>query len=543
MFTLLGGVALTLYGVNVTRNEVMHAFGPKLRMMIERSTRNRFQAFLTGIIVTSLTQSATATALMVTSFAARGLIPLAAALAILLGADVGTTIVAQIFSLKIYGIAPIVILLGFIGTRWKPIGTIHHASHAMIGLGLMMLGVMTITNAAMPMEHAPVMRDVLKSLDSDLVMAALLAMLLTWVAHSTLAIVLLIMSFAVAGALSLPAAFAMVLGAHCGAALTPLVLHAKDGGVARQVGWGGFLLRVTITVAMIPLVPYLVSYADDFGFDEARQVVNFHTGLSVLRAVIFLPFIGLVALLLQRILPLRHDTTNPAHAAYLHDNDMLHPSRALAGAARETARLGDMVQQMLVDSLTLFQHNDEKAIHELQQRDNAVDKLYEQIKFYLIKLSRQPLTTAEAQQQLDMLMFATDLEHSGDIIVKSLCVMADKKRRENISFSKEGWEEISFFHQAVLDNFRLSMHVFTSQSLDLARQLVAQKETLQHNTHSTSGAHFARIRSGQLESVRSSSLHLDIIRDLRRINSHATSIAYMLLQNHGDLQSRIKAAE
>lgn len=536
-------MALTLYGVNVTRNEVMHAFGPQLRMMIERSTRNRFQAFLTGLIVTSLTQSATATALMVSSFAARGLIPLVAALAILLGADVGTTIVAQIFSLKIYGVAPVVILLGFIGTRWKPIGTLHHGAHALIGLGLMMLGVVTITNAALPMEHAPVMRDVLKSLDSDLIMAALVAMLLTWMAHSTLAIVLLVMSFTVAGALSIPAAFAMVLGAHCGAALTPLLLHAKDSGTARQIGWGGFILRVLVTVAVLPLIPFLVPYADDFGFDAGRQVVNFHTGMSVLRAVIFLPIIGLVAYALNRLLPICIDTTNPAHAAYLHENDMMHPSRALAGAARETARLGDMVQHMLNDTLTLFQHNDAKAIHELEQRDNAVDRLYEQIKFYLIKLSRQPLTTAEAQQQLDMLMFATDLEHSGDIIVKSLCIMAEKKRRENISFSREGWEEISFFHQAVLANFRLALQAFTTHSVDLARQLVAQKEELQKDTHSTSGAHFARIRSGQLESVRSSSLHLDIIRDLRRINSHATSIAYMLLQNHGDLQSRIKVAE
>ena len=466
-----------------------------------------------------------------------------AALAMLLGADVGTTIVAQIFSLKIYGIAPIVILLGFIGTRWKPIGSLHHGAHAVIGLGLMMMGVMTITNAALPMEQAPLIRDILHSLDQDLVMAALLATILTWVAHSTLAIVLLIMSFAVTGALSLPAAFAMVLGAHCGSALTPLLLHARDEGTAKQVSWGGFFLRVMVTVALLPAVPLLNEFADRFGSNAARQVVNFHTALSVLRAILFLPVINLIATGLKKILPLQTDTRNPAHAAYLHENDMMHPSRALAGAARETARLGDLVQHMLDDSLIIFQHNDEKAIHDLQQRDNTVDRLYEQIKFYLIKLSRSPLTTAEAQQQLDMLMFATDLEHSGDIIVKSLCVMAEKKRRDSLTFSKAGWEEIDFFHRAVADNFRLSLQVFTTQNIDLARQLVAQKEELQKNTHETSGSHFARIRSGQLESVRSSSLHLDIIRDLRRINSHATSIAYMILNNHGDLQSRIRDGE
>ena len=521
----------------------MHAFGPRLRLMIERSTRNRFQSFATGLLVTSLTQSATATALMISAFAARGLIPLAAALAMLLGADVGTTIVAQIFSLKIYGIAPIVILVGFLGMRWRPIGLAHHAFHAMIGLGLMLLGVVTITSAAVPMEQTPIIRDILQSLGRDVTMAALVAVLMTWMAHSTLAIVLLIMSFTLAGAMTLPTAFAMVLGAHCGAALTPLLLHLHDRGLTRQIGWGGFMLRVSVALCLLPFVPYMADYASDFGSNAGRQVVNFHTGLSLLRAVLFLPLIGGIAKLLTHMLPVIQDRRDPSHVAYLHENDLIHPARALASAGQEIGRLGELVQQMLSDSLALFQQNDEKAIHELQQRDNAIDKLYEQIKFYLIRLSRSPLTAAEAQHQLDMLMFATDLEHSGDIIVKSLSVLADKKRRENLTFSRDGWDEIVFFHQAVLDNFRLAMQVFSTQNLELARQLVAQKETLQKNTHETSGSHFARIRSGLLESVRSSSLHLDIIRDLRRINSHTTSIAYMLLHNHGDLQSRIKPAD
>jgi phosphate:Na+ symporter len=543
LIALLGGVALTLYGVNVTRDEVMHAFGPRLRLLIERSTRNRFQAFGAGILVTSLTQSATATALMVTSFATRGLIPLLAALAMLLGADVGTTIVAQIFSLKIYAIAPIVILIGFTGMRWRSLGSSHHAFHALIGLGLMMLGVMTITSAALPMEQAPIVRDILHSLDRDVVMAALIAVLMTWMAHSTLAIVLLIMSFTVTGAMSLSTAFAMVLGAHCGAAITPLILSLHDKGVARQIGWGGFLLRGTVTILLLPFVPRLTAYADYLSLDPGRQVVNFHTGVAVSRAVLFLPILGVFSKLVQWIIPPVKNTNDPAHVAYLNESDLVHPVRALAAAAREIGRLGDLVQQMLEDTIHVLQQSDEKAIHHLQQRDDVVDKLYEQIKFYLIRLSRNPLNPGEAQQQLDMLMFATDLEHSGDIIVKSLCLLAEKKRRENLVFSRDGWDEILNYHQLVLENFRLAMQVFITHNADLARQLVAQKETLQHNTHATSGSHFARIRSGQLESVRSSSLHLDIIRDLRRINSHATSIAYMLLQHNGVLQSRIKSAE
>ncbi|HEY1097209.1 MAG TPA: Na/Pi cotransporter family protein [Alphaproteobacteria bacterium] len=540
LVTLLGGVALTLYGVNVTRDEVIHAFGPRLRLMIERSTRNRFQAFGAGIAVTSLTQSATATALMITSFASRGLIPLMPALAMLLGADVGTTIVAQIFSLKIYGVAPIIILIGFVGMRWRPLGSVHHMFHALIGLGLMMLGVATITNAALPMEQAPLIRDILHSLDRDVMMAALIAVILTWMAHSTLAIVLLIMSFTVAGAMTLTTAFAMVLGAHCGAAITPLLLHLHDRGTARQISWGGFILRGSVAFALVPFATLMASYADLFSQDTGRQVVNFHTGVSVLRALMFLPFLGMISKMIAKMMPSGNDPHDASQANYLHEADLAYPGRALAGASREIGRLGDLVQQMLEDTIHVLRENDQKAIHMLQQRDNAVDKLYEQIKFYLIRLSQSPLNPQDAQHQLDMLMFATDLEHSGDIIVKSLCPLAEKKRRENLVFSQEGWNEILQYHQLVLENFRLAMQVFATQNIELARQLVAQKEMLQESTHNTSGLHFARIRSGQLESVRSSSLHLDIIRDFRRINSHANSIAYMLLQHNGNLQSRIR---
>jgi phosphate:Na+ symporter len=540
LVSLLGGVALTLYGVNITRDQVMQAFGPRLRQMIENSTRNRFQAFGAGLIVTSLTQSATATALMVGAFAARGLIPLMAALAMVLGADVGTTIVAQIFSLKIYGIAPIVILIGSVGMRWRDMGSTHHLFHALIGLGLMLLGVMTITHAAAPMEKSTIVRDVLHGLNHDVMMAALIGILLTWLAHSTLAIVLLIMSFAVADAMTLTTAFAMILGAHCGSALTPLLVHIKDRGVARQIGWGGFILRGSVSLILIPFVPWLTAHSAWIQMDVGRQVVNFHTGISVLRAILFLPFLGIISQWLVRMFPPVSDPNDPGQASYLQEKDMATPSRALANAEREITRLGDMVQHMLEDTIHILRHNDQQAIHALQQRDNAVDKLYEQIKFYLIRLSQTNLAPAEAQQQLDMLMFATDLEHSGDIIVKSLCPLAEKKRRENLTFSREGWDEITQYHQSVLENYRLAMQVFTTRNLDLARQLVAQKEVLQQSTHSTSDSHFARIRSGQVESVRSSSLHLDIIRDLRRINSHANSIAYMLLQHHGRLQSRIK---
>jgi phosphate:Na+ symporter len=188
----------------------------------------------------------------------------------------------------------------------------------------------------------------------------------------------------------------------------------------------------------------------------------------------------------------------------------------------------------------LFEKNDPQLLKKLLQDDDNVDRLYEQIKLYLAKLSRESMVPMQAKRHVDILMFIINLEHMGDIIVKNLCELVQKKWRNDITFSKQGWDEISAYHEHVAQNFRLALTVFHSSDVQLARELVKQKEELQRETQSTAGSHFERLRQGLLESLGSSSVHLDVIRDLRRINDHLTSVAYGILEAEGALQSRLK---
>lgn len=540
MLVILGGVALTLYGIQQVRDSVMQAFGAQLRNLIERSTSRRLQAFASGIIVTSLIQSATATALIVSNFAGRGLIPITAALAVMLGADVGTSLVAQVFSFGFTGLGPIFIFIGMVMMAWFPLGRVRHLGSAIIGLGLMLLGLSTITHAAEPMDDSQVVRTIIQALSDDLPMAFLVGALLTWLAQSSLAIVLLVMSFATAGAVQLDAAFALVLGTHVGATIGPLLLNIKNKDESRMVVWGSFLMRFVFSVAVLPLIDYCVYYADILSYQTERQIVNFHTAFSVVRAVAFLPFLGLIAKGLQKLLPAERNPDDPSQPKYLETRDLGTPSISLAAAAREALRLGDLVLVMLHDVVKLFDVQDPHALQKILKDDDHVDRLYERIKLYLAKLSRESMTEQQAKRHIDILMFIINLEHIGDIIVKNLCELAQKKWRNDLSFSKQGWQEIQDYHTKVCENFQLALNVFHSDDPALARQLVENKEALRRETVTASGSHFERLRKGLLETLGSSSVHLDVIRDLRRINDHLTSVAYTILEEKGVLQSRLK---
>jgi len=540
LLTILGGVALTLFGVSQVRESVTNALGPQLRLFLEKSTRYRWQAFSAGVLVTSLIQSATATVLIVTSFAARRLIPVAPALAVSLGADVGTTLVAQIFSFGFNWLGPVFILIGMVSAGWFPHGRMKHVGLTFVGLGLVLLGLGTIIHTAEMVEKSAIIKALIESLTSDRFMTFLIGALITWAAQSSLAVVLLIMSFASSHLMPVDTAFCLVLGTHVGSSIMPLLVNIKQKNEAGQIAWGGFLMRLGSCLLFLLLVPYATEYVQFFGRSIERQVVNFHTASSVARALIFLPFLGLIEKLLQKLFPFSVDLDDPSRVHYLDERDLTTPSVALASAARESLRLGDQVLTMLRDVKVVFQNHHPGKLQQLLDRDNHVDRLYEQIKFYLAKLSREAMDDDQARRHVDLLMFITNLEHIGDIVVKNLCELAEKKWRNNLSFSKQGWLEIELYHTKVCENFQLALNVFNSGDPMLARELVRHKEALSRDSMSSAGSHFERLRQGLMESMRSSSLHLDIIRDLRRVNDYLTSIAYSILEAKGALQSRLR---
>lgn len=544
LIELLGAVALLLWGTRMVRTGVMRAFGADLRHVLRVSLRNRFTAFLAGLGVTGILQSGTATALVVASFAGRGLVETAPALAVMLGADLGSTLIAQVLSLDVHWFAPVLILAGVIAYQSARASAYHEISRVLIGLGLMLLALRLILAASAPMRDAVILEELFGALGHEALIAILLGALLTWLAHSSLAIVLLIMSLAAVGILPLMIACTLVLGANLGAAMPALVATYADGPAAQRVAVGNALFRLVGVAVALPLVGFVVPWLQLLEADPGRVVVNFHTAFNLALGLTFIMLTEPVAKLCTRLLPDRPVEEDPGRPRHLDRSTLDSPSLALACAAREALRMGDMIETMLREAFDVIRRNDRQKLLWLQNMDDSVDKLHEAIKLFVTDVSREPLNQGESRRSAEILSFTTNLEHIGDIIDKSLLELADKKIRQQLRFSSEGWAEIEALHGRIMDNLQMALGVFMSGDVTIARKLIDEKVAVRDAERQAAENHLARLRAGRPESIDSSALHLDILRDLKRIHSHICAVAYPLLDEAGQLyRSRLKRVE
>ncbi len=461
----------------------------------------------------------------------------------MLGADVGTTLVAQLLSLDLGWLSPALILAGLVSFLSASGGRRRHLGRAAIGLGLMLLSLDLIVRASTPLRESETFMLVLGTLGTEPLLAFLLTVLLTWLAHSSLAIVLLVMSLGLGGVIGLDLALAMVLGANVGGAIAPVAIHFRAPATARRVPLGNLAMRLVGALVVLPLIPLVIPWLALLEGDVARRIVDFHTGFNIALALLFLPLIGSLARLLEKLLPAAPDAEDPGQARYLDESELDTPAVAIASAARETLRMGDQVAGMLEGTIEVFRRNDAKLAREIEETDDIVDRLHESIKFYLTRISRGEMDEAESRNHTAVLTFTTNLEHVGDIIDKNLMELAEKKISRRLAFSADGMAEIEALHAQVMRNMHLAFNVFMSGDVKLARRLLESKTELRVAERESMEGNFARIGERRPESVETSAIHLDVIRDLRRINNHLTSVAYPILEVAGELsQSRLRAA-
>jgi phosphate:Na+ symporter len=526
----------------MVRMGVTRAFGASLRKVISKSTGNRISAFFAGIGVTAILQSSTATSMIIASFVGRGLMTIGAGLAVMLGADVGTTLVAQVLVFDFTWVAPLMMLTGYvIFSIYNEKGRGEHVGFVLLGLGMMLFALSFIKASALPMEQSKTLPLLLAPLDHDLFLAVIVAGLMTWVCQSSLAIVLLLVSFVSSGILPVHLGLAMVLGANLGGLAGPLMVAMRDGPVASRIPFGNLLTRLCGVLIAIPFLGFFTPLMEMINPDPGRMVVNFHTVFNIVLALIFLPLLGYIEKLALLALPDRPASEDPGSPRYLDNKSMDMPTIALASAARETLRMADIVERMLEDTMRVFKTNNEALLHKIRAQDNIIDDIYKSIKNYMARLPKSGFDLEEGQRYIQILTFSTNLEHAGDVLDKSLLAMAEKKIQSQYSFSPKGFAEIENIHNLVLESVRLAQTVFVSGDVRLARKMTEGKETLRRAEQETMTLHIERLREGIPETISTSSMHLDIIRDYRRINTYMCTVAYNLLEQKGQLaESRLK---
>ncbi len=544
LIDLAGTIALLLWGVRMVQTGIQRGFGPRLGLVLAGALRNRFMGFAAGLGVTTFLQSSTATGLMLTGFAAGGMVELIPALAVMLGANVGTTLIVQVLSVDIAGLAPCLFLIGLVmfnrgdATRTRDLGRVA------IGLGLMLLSLHQLLDVITPYEDAPSLRLMMGTIATEPVLGVLLAAIVTWASHSSVAIILLIMSFASKGVIPPHAAFALVLGANLGTAINPL-LEGVTGGdpAAKRLPFGNLLNRALgcgVALLALPVIgPWLVTVVPD----NARAVADFHTGFNLVLAAVFFPLLTPYAAVLGRWFPARVDPTDPSQPVYLHRAIADVPSVAIGAATREALRLVDVLEAMLQSTRDAFELGDRKQIAQTKRMDDVLDKLNTAIKSYLGSLDSEAMTEADHQRVEDILTFAHNLEYAGDIVEKNLMGLASKRLKRGLGFAPKDQAELT----AALNRLTLNLHsaasVFMTDDIKAARMLAEEKETFRDMEATATQEHFARLRAGGTRMTEASALQLDVLRDIKQVNAHlVAAAAYRVLQSHGALlPSRLRA--
>ncbi|CAG0966124.1 hypothetical protein BURK1_00973 [Burkholderiales bacterium] len=545
LLNLLAGVSLLVWGTHIVRTGILRLYGSDLRRILRRSvSRNRLAAFAAGVGVTGLIQSSTATALIVAAFAGQGLVTTASALAVMLGADVGTSIVTVVLSFDLSWIAPLLIFTGvvmFLSRQSTPVGRF---GRILIGLGLIIFALQWIRGAARPIVDAAGVKVLFASLTGDVLLDVLVAALVTILCYSSLAVVLLVAALAQLGVISPPVALGLVLGANLGSGMLGMLSTLRSPPEARRVTLGNFLFKLIGCVIAIPLVDPLLGLVASMALDAGHEVVAFHLLFNLGIALLFLFWTERIARVAERLLPTQAIADDPAKPRHLDPSALDTPPLAISNAAREAIRIGDTVEQMLTGMLTVLKSNDRALARKLRDMDDTVDSLYTAVKLYLTQISREALEEREGRRWADIVSFTINLEQVGDIIERILSDIEDKKIDKGRNFSDAGMAEICDLHARLVANLRLGMGVFLHGDLKSAQELLAQKVLFRDLERAYADSHLGRLAGNTVESIETSSLHLDLISDMKRINSHVCSIAYPILEQAGVLaHTRLRPVE
>ena len=532
LIELTGAIGLLLFGLRQVRNGMMRSFGTSLKRLASRTEGRILPTFLVGLLVAVLLQSSAATAMISATFAAQGAISAATAFITVLGADVGTSIAAFIASQKITAVSPLLIVLGYFGGQSATTPRAIGLFKSTMGIGLVLLSLSLIGATALRISQLEDFATILNIFAKQPFLVLILGALISYLAHSSLAVILLTVGLAEVGVLDLQASLFMVLGANIGSGVLPVIAHLQSSAAARIPLVANLYVRL-VGVVIAAAIILLAWPLPRFDFATETLPLLLHLALNI--AVALMGILGAKIWVGLAASSVSEGTSNLNDVQPKHLDAAAHatPSIALAYAKREALRMADIAQTMVRNIAQILKTGDADLQATTSDLDDGLDTLFDAIKIYMAQTMQQQLSEQESQQAQDLLTFITNMEHIGDIVDCDLLVLARKKATRQIDFSDEGWSEIADLHEHVCLNFDLAVNTFLTYDPDLAIQLYDAKANVREIEADSIATHIDRIGSGQSASIESSDLHLDVLHGLRRINGHLTTTAYLVLKASG----------
>lgn len=532
-----GGMGLLLYGMSIMSEGLQKIAGENLRSVLSSLTHNRFTGLLVGAVVTMLFQSSTATTVILVGLASASIISLRQTLGVILGADVGTTVTAQLIALRVTEIALPIVGIGATIIFFSKRDKYRRFGQAFLGFGFLFLGLKIMSDSMHPLRDEPVFSQMLMSASDQPLLAIACAALFTFLVHSSAAAVGLIMVLAMQGLLSLDSTIYLLFGANIGTSFTAIISSLGSSREAQRVAAAHLLFKLFGVLAFAPFVTLFSGLVSHFTISPGYQVAIVHTFFNIGIAVIFLPFISHFARILNRILP---DKTNPATKLmprFLDDKLLRTPAIAMGFAAKEISHIYDHIFEMTKNIKKIFEKNDYSLLEVTIKEEEYVDILCNATNGYLAGILRQPVSRKEFFKCMGFMHIVNDLEHIGDIIEKNIAHIAQSKISSNCRFSEEGWDELTIMHERICELMRMSHAAYSSGDADLALHAIKlQPEIISMERHLRE-LHIHRLRLNIQSSEQTSSLHLDLINSFLRISEHIRNICIEIANPKADQAS------
>ncbi|NBX68036.1 MAG: Na/Pi cotransporter family protein [Proteobacteria bacterium] len=514
--TLLGGTALMIYSIEELSKSVQYLAGSKFRTWINLFTANRLSAILLGLVLSILLSSSGAVTVMLVGLANARLLTLEQVFAVTLGASIGTTLIVHLFAFNVSQYGLVIMALGVGMEAFARSDRFIRISRGILFFGMMFYSMSLIVTAGKQMENNELFNYIIEYFRNRPVISLIISAVFTAAVHSSAATIAFMMSIMVARHSDVYEAIPWVLGANLGTTTTAFFASFKSGTLGKQAALGHLFCKVLGVVVCFPLMNHLGKFAEQIGGDVSRQIATTHTLFNVFLAILFFPFITLGVSFVRKFVSDK-DEKGEFSFQYLEPRTLETPELALAQAQREILRLSDIVEKMLTRSITLFEPGRLGEVESIKSMDQLADFLNKGIKLYLTKLSQKEMTPEQVQKEFELLLRTNDLENIGDIVDKNILELVKKKHKKGYVFSKEGWSEITIFHEKVVECLRVSTAYFTSRDPALAARLIVLREQIEDLLIDLSEQHVQRLHRGVKESLDTTSVHLDLLGNLEHI--------------------------
>lgn len=523
LMLLFGGVAIFMYGMTLASQSLEKLFASRITFLLKQLSANQFLSVIVGISLTTVLQSSGAVTSLLVGLGSARVITLRQVMGVIIGSAIGSTLTVQIISFPLAHFALPILVIAFTAYFFAKKPQLKNASMVLFGFGLLFLGMGLLSSAAKVIAVSPETQFLIGKLRDHPYLSILFSMLFCAMVQSSAVTIGLAMSLAQAGAIDLNQALFWVYGANIGTTSIALLASVGGNSVAKQVAWAHFFYKaLSVLIFLVPFVQSgLVTVLGEFHVSIFRAVANGHLIFNILSGVLFFPFIDRGSRWIEMLFP--KDAKEEFGTEFLNMNNYESSALAVSYANREIQRTADIVVSMIRDSLTMFEKDDPLLIQSIKERDNQVDFLYREIKMFLLDHVNKS-QVAVHQNLMGMIMFLSDLERAADSIDINITALAIKKHALHLQFSEEGWSEIREMHARVMMVTQMGINSFYQR--ELCDSAITEKRDLAKLELTMKEAHIGRLNRGLRESINTSSIHLDLMSEYKRIASLICSHAY-----------------